>query len=55
MEHLDARGGSLTDNPANAGPEGADQQGAELDRALAHAIRRLIAQSRDTVDAASGV
>jgi hypothetical protein len=55
MEHLDARGGSLTDNPANAGLECPDQDGAELDRVLADAIRRLIAQARDTVDAASRV
>ena len=52
MEHLDARGGSLTENPANAGPEGPDREGADIDRALARAIRQLISQSRDTVDAA---
>lgn len=57
MERLDARGGSLTENPANAGPEGPDREGAELegaelDRALARAIRRLISQSHDMADAA---
>jgi hypothetical protein len=51
MEHLDAHGGSLTNNPANVGPEDPDRGGAELDRALADAIRRLISQVRDTVDA----
>ena len=52
MEHLDARGGSLTEDPASAGPEDPDREGTELDRALAHAIRQLISQVRDTVDAA---
>jgi hypothetical protein len=47
MEHLDARGGSVTENPANAGPEDPDRESAELDRALAHAIRQLIADFRD--------
>jgi hypothetical protein len=50
MEHLDARGGSLTTE--TAGPEGAGLEGTELDRALARAIRELISQVRDTVDAA---
>jgi hypothetical protein len=31
----------------------AGQEGADLDRALAQAIRQLIAQSRDTSDAAA--
>jgi hypothetical protein len=31
----------------------AEREGADLDRALAQAIRQLIAQSRDTSDAAA--
>jgi hypothetical protein len=50
MELLDARSGNLT--AATVGPEGADREGAELDRALARAIRQLISQAGDTVDAA---
>ena len=47
MEHLDTQGGSLTKNLANADPESLDREGAELDRALARAIRQLIADFRD--------
>jgi hypothetical protein len=54
MEHLDARSSSLTESLATAVPEGADREGAELDRALVRAIRQLISQARDMVDAAPG-
>lgn len=47
MEHLDVHGGSLTESPADAVPECPDRESAELDRALARAIRRLIADFRD--------
>lgn len=46
MEHLDAHGGSLIENPANV--RLADREDAELDRALAHAIRQLIADFCET-------
>lgn len=52
MEHLDARSGSLT--ATTAVPEGADQEGAELDHTLARVIRQLISQVRDMADAAPG-
>jgi hypothetical protein len=42
MEQLTADAGSLPDNPAMK-PTANPATGKELDRALAHAIRRLIA------------
>jgi hypothetical protein len=53
MEHLDARGGGLTENPANASPEGQDREGTDVDRALARAIRQLIAESAMVAESAS--
>jgi hypothetical protein len=53
MEHLDAHDGGLTENPVNASLEGPDREGTDMDRALARAIRQLIAESAVVAESAS--